>query len=68
MLRETVKLMESAVRPTDRVCRIGGDEFAVIFHEPEGPREVGSKHPEDVTGIAARFSALIRASAAPAGA
>lgn len=65
VLRETVKLMESAVRPTDRVCRIGGDEFAVIFHEPEGPREVGSKHPEDVTGIAARFSALIRAKRFP---
>jgi diguanylate cyclase (GGDEF)-like protein len=65
VLRETVKLMESSVRPTDRVCRIGGDEFAVIFHEPTGPREVGSKHPEDVTGIAARFSALIRAKRFP---
>ncbi|MBU6412286.1 MAG: diguanylate cyclase [Planctomycetes bacterium] len=65
VLRETVKLMESAVRPTDRVCRIGGDEFAVIFHEPEGPREVGSKHPEDVTSIASRFSALIRAKRFP---
>lgn len=60
VLRETVRMMESAVRPTDRVCRIGGDEFAVIFYEPDGPREVGSKHPEDVTGIASRFSALIR--------
>jgi diguanylate cyclase (GGDEF)-like protein len=65
VLRETVKLMESAVRPTDRVCRVGGDEFAVIFYEPEGPREVGSKHPEDVTGIAARFEALIRAKRFP---
>lgn len=65
VLRETVRLMESAVRPTDRVCRIGGDEFAVIFHEPAGPREVGSKHPEDVTSIAERFSALIRAKRFP---
>lgn len=65
VLRETVRMMESAVRPTDRVCRIGGDEFAVIFHEPEGPREVGSKHPQDVTGIAARFEALIRAKRFP---
>jgi hypothetical protein len=38
ILVETVKLMRSVIRPSDRVCRIGGDEFAVIFHDPEGPR------------------------------
>lgn len=38
ILREAVRLLNAAIRATDRVCRIGGDEFAVIFHDPEGPR------------------------------
>lgn len=55
ILSETVRLMQSVVRPTDRVCRIGGDEFGVIFHEPEGPREANSRHPDSVCKIAHRF-------------
>lgn len=55
ILSETVRLMLSVVRPTDRVCRIGGDEFGVIFHEPEGPREANSRHPDSVCKIAHRF-------------
>jgi diguanylate cyclase (GGDEF)-like protein len=55
ILRETVKLMNSVIRKGDRVCRIGGDEFAVIFADPEGPRERGSAHPESVETIARRF-------------
>lgn len=42
ILVESVRLLNSVIRPTDRVCRIGGDEFAVIFHDPEGPREPGA--------------------------
>lgn len=38
ILVETARMLKSVVRPCDRVCRIGGDEFAVIFYEPEGPR------------------------------
>ena len=60
ILRETVKLLKSVVRPTDRVCRIGGDEFAVIFHEPEGPRESGSRHPQTIHALAGRFQKQIR--------
>lgn len=60
ILRETVKLLKSVVRPTDRVCRVGGDEFAVIFHEPEGPRESGSRHPQTIHAIAGRFQKQIR--------
>lgn len=55
ILRETVRLLRSTIRPTDRVCRVGGDEFAVVFFEPQGPRQEGSKHPSSVFAIAQRF-------------
>jgi diguanylate cyclase (GGDEF)-like protein len=60
VLRETVRLLRSVIRPSDRVCRVGGDEFVVIFHEPTGPREPNSKPPESIQSIAARFQAQIR--------
>ncbi len=34
---------------------MGGDEFVVIFDEPEGPRVEGSRHPSNVCDIAERF-------------
>jgi len=55
ILRESVRLLNSTIRPHDRVCRIGGDEFAVIFFDPTGPRDVGSKPLDTVTQIAQRF-------------
>ena len=55
VLRETVRLLESVIRAGDRVCRIGGDEFVVVFADLEGPREPGSNPPETVEEIAARF-------------
>jgi diguanylate cyclase (GGDEF)-like protein len=55
ILIETVRLLNSTIRRGDRVCRIGGDEFAVIFADPEGPRAVGSRHPLRVEEIAKRF-------------
>jgi diguanylate cyclase (GGDEF)-like protein len=55
VLRETVRLLNSVIRAGDRVCRIGGDEFVVIFADPEGPREPGSNPPEAVEEIAGRF-------------
>ncbi|MBY0309263.1 MAG: GGDEF domain-containing protein, partial [Phycisphaerales bacterium] len=61
MLNETVRLLRSSVRSHDRVCRIGGDEFAVVFFEPEGPRAPGSKHPGTAQEAAARFRAAIEA-------
>ncbi len=59
ILRETVKLLKSVIRPSDRVCRIGGDEFVVIFHEPEGPRSAMSKPPSSVFEIAQRFQQAV---------
>jgi two-component system, cell cycle response regulator len=66
ILVQTTQLMQSVVRPSDRVCRIGGDEFAVIFYDPEGPRELGSQHPADVEAIAKRFEKQIQAHTFPA--
>lgn len=65
ILRETVRLLRSVIRPTDRVCRIGGDEFAVIFNEPEGPRLAASRHPKTIYQIAARFQEQVRAAKFP---
>lgn len=55
LLRETVKLLQSVVRKGDRVCRLGGDEFLVIFADPEGPRKQGSGPLDTIEKIVHRF-------------
>jgi len=40
ILIETIRLLKSHVRPQDRVCRIGGDEFAVVFYDPSDRKSV----------------------------
>ncbi|MCH7791798.1 MAG: GGDEF domain-containing protein [Planctomycetes bacterium] len=59
ILRETVRLLRSVIRPTDKVCRMGGDEFVVIFDDPQGRRDPASQHPGSVFEIANRFQEQI---------
>lgn len=59
ILRETVRLMGSVIREHDVVARIGGDEFAVVFWDPHGPRKPDSTHPDDVRDAARRFQQAI---------
>ena len=59
ILAETAKMMQSVVREHDVVARIGGDEFAVIFWDAEGPRKANSRHPQDVMMAAKRFQKAV---------
>lgn len=65
ILRHTVALLRATTRQQDKVCRIGGDEFAVIFYAPGGPREPGSQPPAEVCSIARRFQEQVRAARFP---
>ena len=55
ILQNTVQLLGSVIREGDRVCRIGGDEFAVVFADLQAPRQPGTAHPDTVEAIARRF-------------
>jgi len=59
ILKQTVGLLKSTIRTSDRVCRIGGDEFVVVFYEPSGPRDPSSRPPEHIWQIASRFQRQI---------
>jgi PleD family two-component response regulator len=45
ILKETAALMRRTCREHDLVARIGGDEFAVVFWEKEGPRQPKGEQP-----------------------
>ncbi|MEL6496995.1 MAG: diguanylate cyclase [Planctomycetota bacterium] len=60
ILSETVRLLRSMTRPTDRICRIGGDEFAVVFYEPDGPRDLHSDHPHQFEMVSERFQKAVQ--------
>ncbi|MAY73729.1 MAG: hypothetical protein CMJ31_03215 [Phycisphaerae bacterium] len=60
ILSEVVKALRAVIRPSDRVCRVGGDEFVVIFFEPDGPRRADSRPPESVYVLTKRLQQKIR--------
>jgi diguanylate cyclase (GGDEF)-like protein len=59
VLKEIVLLLHSCIRRGDRCFRIGGDEFAVLFSDPEGPRRGGVLDRETATMIARRFQRAV---------
>ncbi len=66
ILCQTATLMRRCTREHDLVARIGGDEFAVVFWDKEGPRQprdpkagVPSRRPPEPLQIFERFKRLI---------
>jgi GGDEF domain-containing protein len=81
ILKQTASLMRKCVRDHDFVARMGGDEFAVVFWEKEGPRTprtnrdgappqsqstAASRLPQTPMIIASRFRRLLGTSQFPA--
>ncbi|MBA4028147.1 MAG: hypothetical protein C0475_03230 [Planctomyces sp.] len=60
ILREVVKLLRSVIRTSDRVCRLGGDELAVIFYEPSSQRRASAKPLSSIVPIVQRFQRQIQ--------
>jgi diguanylate cyclase (GGDEF)-like protein/PAS domain S-box-containing protein len=68
LLAETARRVHPVLRATDTLARIGGDEFAVILEDIDGPDDAARpiaainravNAPLDVTGAPRRFSASV---------
>lgn len=60
ILVEVGRLFARSCRKTDLVVRHGGDEFVVVFWDPEGPRSVGSAPPSGVIHVLQRFRSALK--------
>jgi GGDEF domain-containing protein len=67
ILKQTAALMKRCTREHDLVARIGGDEFAVVFWDKEGPRQpreprpgIVSRPPASPVQIFERFKRMIQ--------
>lgn len=67
ILKQTAAMMKRSTREHDLVARIGGDEFAVVFWDKDGPRQPReprqgnvSRPPHSPVQVFERFQRLIR--------
>jgi two-component system cell cycle response regulator len=71
ILKQTAKLMKLCTRQHDLVARIGGDEFAVVFWDKEGPRQPrdpkslaqAGRPPQTPVQVFRRFQQLVNSDA-----
>lgn len=60
ILRGMGTLFRRQCRQHDIVARFGGDEFAVVFWDPAGPRIPGSRHPDCAMDVLDRVQTSLR--------